>query len=200
MTNLWIPVAAAAFGAAGAVAAQIVSAAFTARRENARLKWEKERQDREWKTQESERFLHWKQELYSRYIQITYRPMMDTVGLMHREYTEEPGWHDRVPEYAGLLSDEIDELRWKIRLVGAQVVFERVEYSNAALLVAISEASRPDRTSLERRKEFAQTALSAWQDVSKAMRADLRGDEAALRQMWSASTSERPRRNKLSRQ
>jgi hypothetical protein len=63
-------------------------------------------------------------------------------------------------------------------------VFERVEYANATLLVSISEASRPDRSSLERRKEFAEKAVRAWQEVSNVMRADLKGDEEALKQAW----------------
>jgi hypothetical protein len=67
--------------------------------------------------------------------------------------------------------------------VGSPVVAERVEFSNAALLVAVSEARRPDPASIDKRREFAEQALSAWRQVSEAMRADLRGDDAALERL-----------------
>ena len=47
----------AAIGAGGAITAQITTAIATARRERSRLAWEKERQDREWKLREEERWL-----------------------------------------------------------------------------------------------------------------------------------------------
>lgn len=173
----------AAIGAGGAVIAQVTSAVFTARRETARLEWEKQRQAREWKMREAERFMSLKQELYGRYISLTYRPIMDTLELTRREYATQPDWHTLVPEYVGPLQEEIDNLRWNIRLLGSPVVAERVEYSNAAVLIAISEAGRPDRHTIERRHELADQALRAWQQVSKAMHADLRGDEQALERM-----------------
>jgi hypothetical protein len=171
----------AAIGAGGAVFAQITASIFTARRESARLEWEQERQNRDWKMRESDRFMIHKQELYSRYLSITYRPVMDTMELTRREYADQPDWHRLIPEYVGPLQEEIDSLRWNIRLLGGPTVFERVEFSNASLLIAISEAGRPDRHTIERRHEFADNALRAWQQVSDAMRADLRGDEEALR-------------------
>ena len=173
----------AAIGAGGAVIAQVTSAVFTARREAARLKWEKERQGREWKLREAERFMSIKQELYSRYISILYRPITDTMALTRSEYATQPDWPKLVPKYVGSLQEEIDNLRWNIRLLGSPVVAERVEFSNAALLVATSTAGRPDEHTIEERHEFADQALRAWQQVRDAMRADLRGDEEALQLM-----------------
>jgi hypothetical protein len=181
MTSPWIAVTAAGLGAGGAVAAQVVAGILTARRESARLTWEQERQERDWKFRESERFLSNKQELYSRYIALLYEPIMDTVSLTREEYAVSPDWHSKVPGYSGGLMQEIDSLRWNIRLLGSPVVAERVEFSNATFLVAVSEAGRPDRSSLEKRHALADQALRAWQDVSNVMRDDLRGDEAALK-------------------
>ncbi|MHA6628351.1 hypothetical protein ACU61A_23180 [Pseudonocardia sichuanensis] len=170
----------AAIGAGGAIFAQVIAALFTARREAARLAWDKSKQDRDWKLRDADRLLAAKQTLYSRYISLLYRPVMDTVQLTRKEYATTPNWHDLVPAYVGPLADEIDDLRWNIRLVGSPVVAERVEYSNAALLVAVSEAGRPDRSSLDKRHELAARALTAWRQVSEAMRADIRGDDVAL--------------------
>jgi hypothetical protein len=69
----------AAIGASGAVAAQIVSSWFTARREAWRLQWEREQQvrrdparvfdqRRDDERRTSERFLDIKRELYSRFL------------------------------------------------------------------------------------------------------------------------------------
>ena len=79
--------------------AQVTWAVFTARREAARLKWEKERQGREWKLREAERFISIKQELYSRYISILYRPITDTMALTRSEYATQPDWPKLVPKY-----------------------------------------------------------------------------------------------------
>ena len=191
----WPALLGAAIGAGGAVLAQVISAVFTARREATRLTWEQGKQEREWKLRDSDRFLTRKQELYSRYISLTYAPIMDTVQLTRREYATNPDWHELVPEYVGPLGDEIDDLRWNIRLLGSPIVAERVEYSNASVLVAISEAGRPDRTTIERRHELAKMALSAWQQVSDAMRADLRGDELALQRIRDGVFKMRPSRS-----
>lgn len=152
---------AAGIGAGGAVIAQVIAALFTARRETARLAWEKSKQEQDSKHRESDRLLAAKQALYSRYISLLYRPVMDTVQLTRKEYASSPGWNSLIPAYSGSLTDEIDDLRWNVRLVGSPLVAERVEFSNAALLVAISEAGRPDRSSLKKRQEFAQQALDA---------------------------------------
>lgn len=176
-------IAAAAIGAGGAVAAQIISSVVTGRRDTKRFDWERQRQERDWKIHESDRFMTHKQELYSRYLSITYDPIMDTVQLTRQEYADGPDWHQLVPEYVGPLQTEIDKLRWDIRLVGSPTVAERVEFSNASLLIAISEAGWPSRHTIERRHEFADNALRAWQQVSDAMRADLRGDDAGLRRL-----------------
>lgn len=145
--------------------------------------WEKSKQEHDWKLRESDRLLATKQTLYSRYISLLYRPVMDTVQLTRKEYANESEWHNLIPKYAGPLADEIDDLRWNVRLVGSPIVAERVEYSNAALLVAVSEAGRPDRSSLEKRQEFAQVALDAWRQAGDAMRADRRGDDVALERL-----------------
>ena len=188
----WPVLIGAALGAGGAVFAQVIAALFTARREAARLAWEQHKQERDWKLHESDRFLSLKQELYSRYISLTYTPIADTVELTRKEYVTSPEWHKRVPDYAGPSYDEINHLRWSIRLLGSPIVSERVEYS---ALVATAEAGRPDRTTIEKRHEFALIALKAWQQVSDAMRADLRGDEHRLQQIRDEITPKPDRDN-----
>jgi hypothetical protein len=182
---------AAAIGAGGAVIAQVIAAFFTARREAARLVWEESKQEHDWRLRETDRLLAAKQTLYSRYISLLYRPVMDTVQLMRKEYVNEPDWHNLIPAYSGSLAEEIDDLRWNVRLVGSPIVAEHVEFSNATLLVAVSEAGRPDRSSLEKRREFAGQALDAWRQVSEAMRADLRGDDAALERLHKKAVARR---------
>jgi hypothetical protein len=45
--------------------------------------------------------------------------------------------------------NEIEQLRFNIRLLlGSPTVYERVEFANATILVATSEAMRPDRSPL----------------------------------------------------
>jgi hypothetical protein len=139
----------AAIGAGGAVIAQVTSAVFTARRETERLTWEKERQAREWKVRESERFLSHKQELYSRYLSMTYQPIMDTLQLTGKEYAIGEDWHALVPEFTESFESELNSLRWNIRLLGAPVVFERIEYSHVTLILALLQAKRPTECSLK---------------------------------------------------
>ncbi|MEZ4491683.1 MAG: hypothetical protein R3C29_00025 [Dehalococcoidia bacterium] len=184
MDSAWIPVAAAAIGAGGAVIAQVVTSGFTARRENRRLDWEKSRQEREWGLREAERFLETKREMYSRYIALTYKPMMDTVSLVRGEYADAPGWESRVPQYSGPVYDEVERLRFDIRLLGSPVVFERCRYLNATILVATRRALGPDLQPLERRRSPPTRLCEAWQEVSDIMRADLKGDEEFLAQRW----------------
>jgi hypothetical protein len=186
--SAWTVVIGAAIGASGAVVAQVIAAMFTARRETSRLRWEQERQAREWKIKESERFLELKQQLYTRLLSMSYNPVMDVLALTRTEYIGKPGWQQSVPEYVGAFQEEIDRLRWNIRLVGSHVVSERVEVFNASLLVALSEAAWGNRNSIERRHEFAELALRAWQDLSNVMRSDLAGDEEALARRWKQIT------------
>ena len=100
----------AAIGAGGAIISQVIAAIFTARREGARLMWEKAKQEHDWKLREEDRLLVAKQTLYSRYVSLLYRPVMVTVQLTRDEYANKPNWNDRVPSYVGPLADEIDDL------------------------------------------------------------------------------------------
>ena len=192
--SVWPGLIGAGIGAGGAVFAQIISASFTARRENSRLLWEKEKHDRELSMRESERFVSLKQELYSRYISLTYDPINKIMRETDREYVDEPDWQERMPQY----NEELTDLRSNIRLVGPPVVYERVEYSHAAMLGAMFTAMSPTQYSLEKRRKNAQDALRAWQQVSNAMRADLRGDEKALHRISESVAAEH--RQKLSAQ
>ena len=169
----------AAIGAGGAVIAQVTSAVFTARRETFRLMWEKERQARDWKMRESERFMSLKQELYSHYIAMTYKSIMALVLLTGREYTDKPGWQKSLPRFKGSFETEINALRSNIRLLAPPLVAERVEYAHALMLVAMLKAAIND-SSLEWRHKLADDALRAWQQLSNVMSADLHGDGEAL--------------------
>jgi hypothetical protein len=149
---------------------------------------------------DSERFLSLKQELYSRYIALVSDIVMSVVLLTDKEYTNEPDWQQRVPEYTGPVYDEVETIRANIRLIGSPVVFERAEYCNTCILVATSEAMRPDRSSLEKRHAFATRALRARQGLSDAMRADLRGDEETLRRIRDYVSGKQEESDKTSEQ
>ena len=187
----------AAIGAGGAVIAQVTSAVFTARRETERLKWERERQARDWKLRKSERFMSLKQELYSRYLSITYKPIMALSLLTNREYNDKPDWQKTLPRFKGSFEADLNALRSNIRLLAPPKVADRVEYAHALMLVAMLKAAIND-SSLEWRHKLADDSLRAWQQLSDLMRADLRGDEEALLQLHEEMTypHERPAQHK----
>lgn len=169
----------AAIGAGGAVIAQVTSAVFTARRETARLQWEKQRQVREWKMREAERFMTSKQELYSRYLAVTYKPIMTLVLLTKREYNESPDWEKLLPPYTDEFEAELNVLRSNMKLLAPPVVHERLEYAHGIMVAAMLKIAIND-SSLEWRHTVADDALRAWQQLSNVMHVDLRGDEESL--------------------
>jgi predicted nucleic acid-binding Zn-ribbon protein len=87
-----------------------------------------------------------------------------------------------VPPFSKEFEQELESLRWNIRLLGPPIVFEHLEYSHVHLILALTVANFPDRYSIEHRRKVANDALRAWQQVSNTMRADLRGDEETLQQ------------------
>ncbi|GAB3423501.1 hypothetical protein [Flindersiella endophytica] len=66
MNPMWIPVISGAVGAGGAVAAQVVSAIFTARRENKKLAWDEKLEQERRQVERERQFVVAKREIYAR--------------------------------------------------------------------------------------------------------------------------------------
>jgi hypothetical protein len=159
----------AAIGAGGAVAAQITVSIFAGRRETKRLNWERERQDLDWQIREAERFLSVRQDLYGQYVDLANR-FLSHARQVNRD---EEGRDPKEVEWPDVR--ELRRLRWTIELLGSPLVQDRVGESYTALLTAVDAAERrmPDET----REETMGQAQDAWRAVTRAMRADLHGDQ-----------------------
>jgi hypothetical protein len=121
----------AAIGAGGAVIAQITAAVFTARRERRQLDWDKERQAREWKMREDERFLSLKQDLYTSYSVLTDQFWMAADKLVSydgKDGSEKP----KIPDW-----NELERLERNIQLIGPSEVSDAATDCYAKLLEAV---------------------------------------------------------------
>lgn len=166
---------AAAIGAGGAVIAQVTTAVFTARRENARLTWEQERQAQEWGLRKAERFLTLKQELYSNYALL----INNCLG-----YINERVGIPSIPLPSGEKRDfpdltELERIKSNIDLIASDEVSRPVGMCYGAVVGAAYSASISG-FSAEKHKKDADEGIEAWWKAYHAMRADLLGDEEAL--------------------
>ncbi len=164
----------AAIGAGGAVIAQVTSAVFTARRETARLAWDRQRQEREWKMQEGERFLNLKQELYASYAVLVDRFWVTADSLVSYYDEKEPASQKpKIPD-----SNELERLEHTIRLVAPKEVSEAVYDNFSKVLEAVECADNQYRDkSTKTKMGYANKALEAWWVMHRAMRADLHRSE-----------------------
>jgi hypothetical protein len=162
----------ALIGAGGAVAAQIVASIFTAHREDRRLNWEQERQDRDWKIRGAERFLSVKQDIYSRYIHLANQFVL-YADRLRKERVE-----DDSAEAEPLEWDELSRLRWNIVLLGSPPVQEYVKKSYDRIFSAVRAAEQSK--SREGRLKTVRAARIAQREVTEAMRADLLDDQEAI--------------------
>ena len=162
----------AAIGAGGAVIAQITAAVFTARRERRQLDWDKERQAREWKMREDERFLSLKQDLYTSYSVLTDQFWMAADKLVSydgKDGSEKP----KIPDW-----NELERLERNIQLIGPSEVSDAATDCYAKLLEAVeSGENRYKDKSKETKGRNARKALEAWWTMNRAMRADLHGPQ-----------------------
>ena len=169
-----VPIAVGALiGAGGAVAAQIVASIFTAHREDRRLNWEKERQDRDWKMRRAERFLSVKQDIYSRYIHLAYR-FISYADRLRKERVE-----DDTAKAEPLEWDELSRLRWSIVLLGSPPVQEYLKKSYDGIYSAVHAAEQSKYR--EGRLKAVHAARIAQEEVTEAMCADLLDDQEAIR-------------------
>ncbi|MET3974050.1 hypothetical protein [Cellulosimicrobium sp. 4261] len=173
-SDSWLPVAAAALGASGAIAAQVVAATFTARREARRLRWDQERHEEESRRARAQQFAADKRELYGRYLRLSYPQIAAAI-----EYTRS----DPPPEGVFLrarrfvdIEPELEQLRWDISLLGAPRVIQAVELSHALLVIVMLQIAAQEEWPREKRHATAREALSRWGEARRAMRADLAGD------------------------
>jgi hypothetical protein len=169
----------AAIGAGGAVIAQVTSAVFTARRETARLIWEKERQAREWKMREDERFLHLKQELYASYAVLAHRFWITAENLV--DYHDEKQPESQKPEMPDW--NELERLESTVRLLAPKEVSEAVADNYSKVLEAVECADNLYKEkSTKAKMQYANRALDAWWVMYRAMRADLHGPQGRSNQ------------------
>jgi hypothetical protein len=162
----------ALIGAGGAVIAQVASSVFTGRRESKRFAWEQGKQERDWEMREAERFLHVKQDLYSRYLSQASRVITHAYWVIQEPDVSDP---EEPADFA-----ELRSLRWNITLLGSTAVDDSVANSFQRLLSAGQAADSPN-VSAERRLETAHRAREAWQAAIRVMRADLFGDQELIR-------------------
>jgi hypothetical protein len=159
----------AAIGASGAVLAQITVSIFNGRRESRRLRWEKDRQEREWELRRAERFLDLKRELYSDFIAHA------DEAVLFIAWTDELGAPPR-PEEPDI--GKLERIQANIKLIAPRDVSIRVEKAGARLSREVwalnpdYEPRGPDKD----KEQFA-AANRALAEAERVMRADLRGEE-----------------------
>jgi hypothetical protein len=170
---------AAAIGAGGAVLAQVVTSAFTGRREARRLEWERGRQDREWEIRRAERFLDLKRELYSDYL----AHADEWVSFII--WAEDPS---ELPQPERPDPGKLHRDRANIRLVAPRDVYVEADTAALGLIGAaweLSTVGRPTDPSggidpigdMRRARAQAAEARQALTKARRAMRADLRGEK-----------------------
>jgi hypothetical protein len=165
---------AAALGAGGAIAAQVVAAAFTARRETRRLRWDQDRHKEESRRARAQQFAADKRELYGRYLRLSY-PQIAAALEYTRSDSPREGLFQRARQF-GDIEPELEQLRWDISLLGGPRVTQMVELSHALLVIVMLQIAAHEEWPREKRHATAKEALSRWQETRAAMRADLAGD------------------------
>jgi hypothetical protein len=170
MSTAAIAIIAAAIGAGGAVAAQITTAMATARRERSRLEWEKERQDREWRIREEERFLAVKQELYTSY-RVAADEFLTYINavLGYDEVRGRP-----VPNVPDL--EPFKRVKSNIELIAPEEVSRAANFCYIRIVNAIWTIDLSDRTTDMIKKDL-DTAIAAWSEAYHAIRRDLHGEK-----------------------
>jgi hypothetical protein len=169
MSTAVVAIIAAAIGAGGAVAAQITTAIATAKRERSRLEWEKDRQDREWKVREEERFLAVKQDLYTSYGVAANEFLSYINGVLG--INEVPGKPTVEPDL-----ESFKRIKSNIELMAPEEVSRPVNFCYIHIVNAIWTINLSDRTNDMIKKDL-DMAVAAWWDAYYAMRRDLHGQK-----------------------
>ena len=167
-SEMWLPVAAAALGAGGAVAAQVVAAIFTARRESKRLRWDQDRHTEEDALGRAKLFAAEKRELYGRYLGLTY-PQLAAAVAFTRESEPPEGTFRRARRFTPEYEAELEQLRWDISLMADPRVVGAVELSHALLLVVMLQIGAQEEWPRERRHAVAKDALARWSETPELL-------------------------------
>jgi hypothetical protein len=154
------------------VTAQIVASIFTVHREDRRLLWERERQDRDWEIRDAERFLSVKQDIYSQYVHLANR------FVLYADWLRKERLKGNTAEVEPLEWDELSRLRWNIMLLAPQPVQDYVNKSYDRIYSAVHAVEQSK--SREGRLTTVRAARNAQQEVTEAMRADLLDAQEAL--------------------
>lgn len=195
MANEWVVLLAALTGAGGAIFAQVVASVFASRRDGKRLEWEVATHEREWDRQQTERFRDIKRGLYSRFLGLTYDAITNTSTKLNEER--------RTKKYQSLDTnyseheDELNDLRWNIKLVAPVEVFTSIELVNTLAILSQTVFYRPDKFSAKHRRRVATDALAEWQDLSHLMRVDLSSRPDELESVANNIKRRRKLRNSL---
>lgn len=173
------------------MAAQVVAAAFTARRETRRLRWDQDRHIEEARHARAQLFSAERRDLYSSYLRLAYPQIAAAVA--HTRTDSPPEGSFRRARTFRDLEPELEQLRWDISLLGSPRVVEAVELSHALLLVVMLQIGASEEWPREMRHATAKDALARWQDALSAMRADLAGDAPPTSELEGASAADRGR-------
>lgn len=185
MSTAVVAIIAAAIGASGAVTAQITTAIATAKRERSRLEWEKERQDREWKIHEEERWLAEKQQLYA-----TFGASVNEFLSYINARVYKTG-HDIIPLPEQPDFEELNRIRSNIDLMAPEEVSRLAGQCAISLMAAVYKLNANEVPSDEI-KDHAVKAISPWWDVYYAMRRDLHGERKRFKLPDSKTTEVEP--------
>ena len=170
MSTATVAIIAAAIGAGGAVAAQVTTAVATAKRERSRLAWEKDRQDREWKLREEERWLSEKRELYASFGAAVNEFLTYISMWLNAPDLSQPELPDR---------EALDRIKSNIELMAPEEVYRSANFCVASIMTAVWYV-RIGGVSEDELKGYYEAASSAWRNVHQVMRRDLLGDRQRL--------------------
>lgn len=182
--SLLEPLLAAAIGVGGVIAGQLLSAWTTTRRDRQRDRVADQRRSTDQAAARAERFADAKLAVYAQMAELTYEAISAATQIKSVESTDV-----RSPRLVRDL-EAIDPLRWQVRLIGAPTVTARSELCYTLTVLTMVQVGLIEEFTVERRKETASKALSAWQSMLGAMRADIAGDTVALERMSTTDLSE----------
>lgn len=186
MSTATVAIIAAAIGAGGAWIAQITAAIATAKREHTRLEWEKERQGREWKIRDEERWLSEKRELYA-----SFGAAVDEFLLYINAHLD----RDDAPDLSRLELPDTGALRRiksNIELMAPEEVYRSVNFCVVNIMTAIWYVE-DDNILANYLKQYSERASKSRRDVRQVMRRDLHGDRQRLNLPVPKSTDKPPK-------
>jgi hypothetical protein len=158
-------------GAGGAIVTQIIASVVTSTRDAKRFHWERQKQERDWEIQASERFLNLKQELYSNFIRVVDQYIL-AATIVISDPDKYGAESKRLPR-----PRELQQLHTNIELVAPSDVQEAVgDCYGAFLQVAINLKNTDGNLG-----SLVDEARQARVDVQLALKRDLQGEREVVK-------------------